>query len=44
MDKSLLDLTVKIRSEKKGMKTAEFKDVVGTFVVKLCGLNIRNNF
>ena len=44
MEKSVLDLTIKIRNRKKGMTTTEVKDMDGTFVVKLHGMNIENNF
>ena len=40
MEKSVLDLKVKMRSQKKGIKKAEVKDIHGTFFVKLRGLNI----
>ena len=44
MDKSVVDLTVRMRNMKKGMKKTEVKDIDGTFVVKLRGLNIENKF
>ena len=44
MDKSALGLTINIRNKKKGMTTTEVRDVDGTFVVKLRGLNIGKVF
>ena len=44
MDKSALGLTINIRNKKKGMTTTEVRDVDGTFVVKLRGLNIDKVF
>ena len=44
MEKSVLDLKVKMRSQKKGIKKAEVKDIHGTFFVKLRGLNIQNKY
>ena len=44
MEKLLLDITIKIRNQKKEIKNTEVKDVVGTFVIKLRGLNIENRF
>ena len=44
MDKSALGLTINIRNKKKGMTTTEVRDVDGTFVVKLRGLNIEKVF
>ena len=43
MEKLLLDITVKIRNHNKEMTTTEVKDIDGTFVVKLLGLNVENN-
>ena len=43
-EKSVLDLTVRMRNLKKGMKTTELKDIDGNFVVKLRSLNIENGF
>ena len=43
MDKSVVDIKVMMRNLKKGMTKTEVKDIDGTFVVKLCGLNIENN-
>ena len=44
MEKSVLDLTVKMRNQKKGMTKTEVKDINGTFVVKLRGLNLGNKY
>ena len=44
MDKSAANLTVKTRNLKKEMTTTEVKDIYGTFVVKLRGLNIAKDF
>ena len=44
MEKYVLDITIKIRTWKKGMTTTEVQDAMGSFVVKLRGLNIPNNF
>ena len=44
MEKSVLDITVKMINHKKGITKTEVKDIDGTFVVKLHGLNIRNVF
>ena len=44
MEKLLLDLTINIRNHKKGVKTTDVKDVDGTFVVKLRGMNIEKYF
>ena len=43
MEKSVLDLTIRIRNRKKGMTTTEVNDVVVTFVEKLRAINIYNN-
>ena len=42
VEKSVLDITVRLRNLKRGMKTIDVKDVDRTFVVKLRGLNIEN--
>ena len=42
MEKYVLDITIKIRTWKKGMTTTEVQDAMGSFVVKLRGLNIPN--
>ena len=44
MEKSVLDITIKIINQKKGITKTEVKGVEGTFAVKLRGLNIENNF
>ena len=40
MDKSVLDITVKMRNQKNGMTATEAKYIDGNFFVKLHGLNI----
>ena len=40
----MLDITVRMINLKKLMTTADVKDIEGTFVVKLRGLNIENYF
>ena len=42
--KSVLDLTVKMISQKKVMSTTEVRYIDVTFFVKLCVLNIENDF
>ena len=44
MQKSVVDLTVRMRNMKKEMTTTEVKYIDGTFVVKVRGLNIDNYF
>ena len=44
MEKSALYLTIEIINQKKVMATTEVKNFVGTFVVKLRGLNTRMIF
>ena len=44
MEKSLLDITIKIRNQKKGMTTTKVNDFVGNVVVKLRGVNAENKF
>ena len=44
MEKSVSDITIKIRNQNKGMTTTEVNDVYGTFFVKLCDLNIEKIF
>ena len=41
VSKSVLDLTIDMGNQKKGMTTAEVKDVVGKFVSKLHSLKNR---
>ena len=40
MDKLVMDITVMMRNLKRGMTKTEVKDIDGTFVLKLRGLNI----
>ena len=44
MEKYLLDTTLRIGNQKKVMTTAQVNDVVGTLVVKLCGMKTKNIF
>ena len=44
MKKSVLDLTFKTRTQKKGSTTTEVNDIYGNVFLKLCGLNIWNKF
>ena len=44
MEKSLLNITINIINQKKGMTATEVKDVDGNFVVNLRGMNNENNF
>ena len=44
MEKSVVDITVRMRSIEKVTTTTELKDIDGTFFVKLRGLNIENKF
>ena len=44
MGKYVLDITIEIIYQDKGMTTAEVKDFVVTFVVKLCGQKIKMSF
>ena len=44
MDEYVLDLTLKILNQKKGMITTENNDVFGNFVVKLCVMKTRKLF
>ena len=40
MDKSVLDITDRLRHQKQGLKTSDVRDIEGIFVVKLRGQNI----
>ena len=40
MDKSVLDITVRVINQKKGITTTELNYIDGNFVVNLRGLNI----
>ena len=44
MEEYIFDLTLKIRSQKKGMTTTQVNYFVITFVIKLCGVNTENHF
>ena len=44
MEKSLFDTTDIMINNKHGLTTTYVGGVDGTFVVKLCGLKIENNF
>ena len=44
MEKSIFDLTIKIRNQKQLMKTTKVKDVVGAFVTKLRDLKTKMVF
>ena len=44
MEKSVYDVTDKIRHQLQGLKTSESIDIEGTFVVKLRALKQENNF
>ena len=44
MEKYVLYITIEIIYQDKGMTTAEVKDFVVTFVVKLCGQKIKMSF
>ena len=44
MEKSVLDITVKMRNNNKEITTTKVKYIDVTFVVNVRGLNIENNF
>ena len=43
MEKSVLDITDRLRDMKQGTTRTDVRDIDRTFVVKLGGLNIENN-
>ena len=44
MEKLVLDITDSSRHQKQGLTTSDFRDIEGTFVVKLRGQNIDSHF
>ena len=44
MEKYVLNIILKIRNKKKIMTATEINDVLGDFVVKLCGLKMKDKF
>ena len=44
MDKSVLDITDRLRYQKQGLTTSDGRDIEETFVVKLHGQKINSNF
>ena len=44
MEKSVLDITDRVRHHKQGLTTSDVRDIEGTYFVKLCGHNIDTHF
>ena len=44
MEKSVLDITDRLRHQKQGLTTSDVRDVEGTFVVKLRAQKVDSHF